>query len=303
MIKIVIIGNSAAGFSCCQKIKESLSAEIVILSQENIPAYRKDLLFDYLAGDKKEDDLFLCSQDYYGKNGINFLKSSTAIRVDSRKKRVFLKDKTVIGYDYLVIASGQRFILPDNLGSQKDGVFVFSGLEEVRRLKERLMISEAACVAGDPSYCMRIAKILLSRGKEVKVISRMQASIEKDSDKIEYMDSLEVSELISEGSELKALKLNNGKVIGVPVFIFMGNKKPSLDFVKDSAIEMVGQYVRVNDKMFTNMQDILSCGAVCSFDGSPGKEKTWEDSVNEGVLCANSLISALERGKALCQNC
>ena len=72
MSKIVIIGNSAAGFSCAEYLaKNSQELEITVISQEDSCAYNRNLLVGYLAGDVKENDLFLCPKDFYENNKIN----------------------------------------------------------------------------------------------------------------------------------------------------------------------------------------------------------------------------------------
>ncbi|MDD5236261.1 MAG: hypothetical protein PHU91_01120 [Candidatus Omnitrophica bacterium] len=54
MSKIVIIGNSLAGFSCCEALlKNAQDNEITVIAQEKVPAYKAHLLTEYLKDEIK----------------------------------------------------------------------------------------------------------------------------------------------------------------------------------------------------------------------------------------------------------
>ncbi|MCM8780194.1 MAG: FAD-dependent oxidoreductase, partial [Candidatus Omnitrophica bacterium] len=173
MAKIVIIGNSLAGFSCCEAlVKNSQDNEITVIAQERVPAYKAHLLADFLKGEIKEKDIFFCDKDFYIKNKINFLKGNKVYRIDTKKKLVVLKDNVKINYDYLVIASGEKVNIPDIPGKTKDGVFAFYNFEDIKGIKDRLMLVNTICMLGEANQVASLAEIFLNKNKEVKVIER-----------------------------------------------------------------------------------------------------------------------------------
>ena len=301
MTRIVIIGNSAGGFSCCEAlIKYSGDYEITVISEGKALPYKRNLLIDYLSGNIQESGLFLCAADFYEKNRIRFLKNSKAIRVDTRKQQVVLKDNK-ISYDYLVISTGVKVNIPDIPGNSKDGVYAFYALEDIQKVKQQLILGDTVCVVGDPDLCLCLSQAIVSKEKQAKIISSPRPESFIASEKAEWLENLEVSEIIGEGAELKALKLNNGKVIGTSLVIFAGNCLPNTDFLKESGIKADEGYICVDEGMHTNIENIFACGSASKIENQPLKSKSWEDVVREGALAGSTIITLLERRNASCQ--
>ncbi|MFA5145448.1 MAG: acetyl-CoA decarbonylase/synthase complex subunit alpha/beta [Candidatus Omnitrophota bacterium] len=294
MAKILIIGNSAAGFSTCENLlKGSPAQEITVISKEEYPAYKRYLLADYLSGSVKDDELFLCGADYYKKNNINFLPGSEVERLDTRKQRIILKGNTKINYDYLVIASGSVIKLPDIPGKAKDGVVAFYTLKDAKLVKDKLMLAQTVCVIGQDEAALKIAEAAALRGKEVKIVAYADFVYHGQNDKIELISGAQPQEFIGEGA-LQALKLSSGKVIGTNLVLVAGGRIPSTGFLKESDIKTDQGYIIVDDNMRTNLKNVFACGSVCKKEGSPAAEKTWEESVREGTLASRHLINLLE---------
>jgi NAD(P)H-nitrite reductase large subunit len=302
MSKIVIIGNSASGFSAVQALSAySRVHEITVISQEEFLPYNKTLFFDFLDGKIKEKELFLCGEDYYEKNNISFMRSSSVNRIEPSRQRVSLKDNTRIGYDYLIIASGQKVSLPDIPGKTKNGVFAVYNLTQLKEIKERLSIIDAVCIAGAPERCRQFYESIIKKDKHVKVVSRPRPEGLALAEKAEWIDSSDLVEIIGEGAELKAYKLGNGKAIEASLILFVGPLVPSSEFLKDSSIRALDNYIIVDELMHTNFENIFACGSVCSLESALGAQKSWDEACNEGVIVAKNLIASLERGKTLCQ--
>lgn len=295
MAKIVIIGNSAAGFSCLETLlREAPGNEITVISREEYPAYRKDLLLDYLAGNINGKDIFLCSEDFYKRKNVRFLKNSQADRIDTKKQLVILKNKVKLNYDYLIIASGEESNIPDIPGRNKDGVVGVSSLTDIERIKERLMVADTVCIIGKLKYSSRLAEVIVSQGKEVKIITEEDNAPDIGIDKTEIINRVFPRELIGDG-QLQALKLSNGKVIGTELTLFYGNYAASSDFLKDAPVETEEGYVLTDGTMRTNIDNVFSCGRVAKSRGLPEKEKLWKDNVDEGGLAAEGLIRLAEK--------
>lgn len=294
MPEIVIIGNSAAGFSCCQALlAECGDSRITVISEECFPAYNRNLLLGYFGGGIREEDLFLCRQDYYETNNIRLLKEGRVILLETRKQRLTLKDNTKINYDYLVIASGTRPSLPDIPGNTKEGVLGFYSLEDVRAIRQRLIISDTVALFGEPMLCAELAGSKALKNKEVKIIARGKPEVFSAHENQEWLEGLEVTEIIGEGAELRAIKLNNGKAIGVSLVIYAGAHLAASEFLKDSDIRTDRGSIMADDQMRTNLENIFACGSVSKRDNYAPQAKTWDDAVQEGILAAASLIKTL----------
>lgn len=294
MIRIVIIGNSAAAFGCYNSlIKNQQNLDLTVISQEHSPAYRGDLLIDYLTGNIQEKELFLCDENFYEKNKIKLLKDSKVTGLNTKKNLVILKDNNKIGYDFLVIASGEKVNIPEISGNSKDGVFSVYALEDVKKIKERLLITDTVCIVAEPDFSLRLAEVLAQKEKFVKVISSPKPPFFIQTEKCEWIDNLQVSEIIGEGAELKALKLSNGKAIGTSLVLFAGNYIPCTEFLKESGIKMLNGYICVDNTLRTNIENIFACGSACKNETHEAKEKSWEEAGGEGDLAASVLTNRI----------
>jgi NAD(P)H-nitrite reductase large subunit len=302
MSKIVIIGNSAAGFSAAETLtKTTQGLELTVITKDQHPAYRKDLLFDFLSGAVKEEELFCCGLNFYAEHKINFQNKQEVVKLDTKKQRLSLKEGAKIVYDYLILASGCQARLADIPGKTKEGVIVWGGLQQAKQILQRLDIAQTVCLVGEAALCQRLCQALAPRAKELKVISTSPPEGFASDEKLEWMDQLQVNELIGEGAQLQALKLNNGKVIATGLVIFCGKPLAALDFLKESDIQTAEGFVMVDDELRTNLGNVFACGSVCRSKVDLNKDKSWEEAAGEGVLAAEGVLKSLERGKLLCQ--
>lgn len=302
MSKIVIIGDSAAGFSAAQTLAPySRDHEITVISQEGSLPYNRMLLFDYLDGRIKEKDLYLCAEDFFDKNNIRCMRPACVNRIEPSRQRVSLKDNTRVAFDYLIIASGQKIVLPDIPGKTKNGVFAVYNLAQLTEVKERLNIIDTVCIVGTSERAAQFYGPVSRKGKHVKVIARPRPEGIELGEKCEWIDSSDLVEIIGEGSELKAYKLANGKAIEASLILFVGPLTPCTEFLKDSSIRALENYIIVDELQHTNFENIFACGSVCSLEGSLGTQKSWDEACNEGIIVAKNLIASLERGKQVCQ--
>jgi nitrite reductase (NADH) large subunit len=124
MKHIVIIGNSSAGTSAAEAVrKKDTTVAITVISDEQYPAYNRSLLADVLSGKLKERDVFFRKKEFYDALGITLLLGKRIEKIVPEKNTLVLGDKTKIGYDGLIIATGVSPRVPKELkGGSKHGV-------------------------------------------------------------------------------------------------------------------------------------------------------------------------------------
>jgi len=295
MKKIVIIGNSAAGFTTAKTLaQKNHDLEITVISKNGYPFYHKGLLIDYLAGKTKENDIFLAEEKFYQDNSIKLIKSAEVIRIDEKRQNVVLKDRTKINYDFLVIASGQKTKLPDIPGKAKEGVITLNSLDDAKEAKDKLLIAGTICVVGHGDLAFHLANVLADKSKEVKIIGNVNIAGELH-EKIELIDNAAVKEIIGESKEVQALKLDSGKAIGTDLILFVGNYIPESDFLKDADFQLDSGYILVDDyNLSLGKTNIFACGSIASKSGEIKALKNWETAANEGSRVAQNIISTLK---------
>lgn len=302
MAKIVIIGNSAAGFSVLENlIRELPDKQLTVVSKEEYPAYRRNFLIDYFSGKIEEEGLFLCAQDFYKRKGVIFHANAEAERIDTKRHQVILKNRSRIDYDYLVIASGNKIDIPDIPGKNKDGSFAFYYLEEIKEIKNKLMLADTVCVTGEIKLCVRLAEAILFKypNKEVKIITKESHASLLSEGKIELLTGVSIQELIGEGC-LQAIKLDSGKIIASSLLLFAGDYKASSGFLKDTEINNDSGYIITDENMRTNLDNVFACGSIAKNSSSSLKDKLWKDCIEEGGIAASSIIKLVEKNTIMC---
>lgn len=261
MSNIVIIGSSLSGHNIALRLREKdKDCTITLISEENYPSYDHLRLADFISGIINEEGIFLCREDLYKEQNINFVKAKRVGSLNLEKKLVLFKDKGSLPYDILVIASGRSPQVPDLPGAKKEGAYRIYQLDDVKEFLKRY-ISAPVCIVGSDSFALKVAEAVSEKYKvEVKLISRVgfdPASIPKDVEIIH--DPLQ--EIIGEG-EVQAVKLSSGKAIGVSAVLFMDDYKSNIDFLKNTQIQIKDDLVVIDGWMRTNVENIFACGSV-----------------------------------------
>jgi len=287
MNNIVIIGATASSHTIALRLRGALNtANITIISEEGYPAYDHLKLADFLSGIISEKDMFLCTEDFYAKNNINFLKGKKASVLNTQKKLVYFKDKGSINYDFLILASGRSPALPEIPGARKEGVYRLYTLDDAKEFLKRY-ISGPVCIAGSDFFALKTAEAVTEKyNVEVKLLSRKVFDPESIPKNVEVAND-SIQEIIGEG-EVQAIKLASGKAIAICAVLFMDNYKSNIEFLKNTEVAVENDLVVFDNCMQTTVKDIFACGSI-----------TGKDSIVLSMMLADNLIRQM-KGEA-CQ--
>ena len=306
MKQIVIIGNSAAGIAAVEAIRQrDKQSKIVVISDEDYPSYCRCLISYYLAQDVKEDKILYRLESFYKENNIELLLNKKVLRVDPKKNRLIFEDKNQLTYDYLLIATGASPKFPELPGVKKRGVFGFRTLKDTKDIEELLPVTKTACVLGGGLIGLKAAYALCKRDIEVKVIVKSKQVLSQmldfqaanlvqqrlEESGIQIVVGQDAVEIIGNG-DIKAVKLDSGKVFGCSLVIVGKGVEPNIDLIKDTEIKAnVG--IIANNLLQTNIPNIYTAGDVCeSFDLTIGKYSVnalWPIAVEQGKIAGANM--------------
>ncbi len=301
MKKILIIGNSAAGISTAETIRKfDKESSITIVSDENYGCYSRCLLSYFLAGDIKEEKLIYRASDFYKENKIELISAKKIIRLDQKKKRVIAEDKTAFDYDILVLASGASSRMPEIKGIQKRGVFGLRNIVDAKNILELIPISDTVCVLGGGLIGLKAAYALKKRGLDVKVIVKSKQLLSQMLDEksaeffnqrlvengLEIIKSTDVTEILGNG-DVKAVRLDSGKVIACHIVVVGKGVAPNIKLVKETDIK-TNEGILTDEYMRTNIPEIYTCGDVAETFDVTFNEKSvnalWPIAVEQGKI-------------------
>lgn len=306
MSRIIIIGNSAAGIAAIEAIRnKDKSSAITVISDEDYTAYCRCVLSYYLGAEAEEEKLIYRPKEFYQENNINLMLGKKASRVDPKKNLVILEDHQKLEYDSLVIATGSSPKLPDIKGVRKRGVFGFRTIKDAKDILGLLPVTKTVCVLGGGLIGLKAAHALKKRGIDVKVIVKSKQVLSQILDKtaasiiqkhleangMEILTGLDVSEFLGNG-ELKAVKLDSGKVIGCEIVIIGKGVSPNTGVVKNTDIN-INEGIIVDKFLTTTVANIYAAGDCAeAYDfvlEKPQVNALWPNAVEQGCLAGKNI--------------
>jgi len=307
MKQFIIIGNSAAGIAAVEAIRQKdKSSKITVISDEDYSAYCRCLISYYLAGEIKEDKILLRPKEFYAENNIELLLNKKVDKVDPKKSRIICGDKTNLTYDALLIATGGSPKFPETPGIKKRGVFGFRTIKDAKEIEGLLPVTKTACVLGGGLIGLKAAYALKKRNIDVKVIIKskqvlsqmldfeaagfVQKKLEEHG--IEVILGQDVTEVIGDEGEIKAVKLDSGKAIGCSLVIVGKGVAANTGLIKETELK-VNEGIIADNLLQTNIANIYTAGDVCeSFDITIGKHTInalWPIAVEQGKIAGSNM--------------
>ncbi len=280
-MKVIIIGGVAAGMSAASKIaRKDSTAEIVVYEKGGFLSYGACGL-PYYVGDFNDDyrRMIARTQEQFSKAGIKTYLYHEAVKVDTEKKQVIIKDIKnenifVDSYDKLMVATGASSIVPPFPGTELMGVHVLKTLEDGIFLKEFAAMPEIknVTIVGGGYIGVECAEAFLNIKKNVRIIEA--------ADRILTPFDTEMSEFASKELEKHGVKLHLGEkvkgfkgtskvekvetdkgVYDTDLVIIAVGVRPNTAFIKDTGIRLAKNGAIIVDReMKTTVDDIYSAG-------------------------------------------
>lgn len=303
MKRIVVIGNSEAGISVVESIREKdKESSISIISNEPFMVYQRSKMLDLLEGKVKERDLFLRNNDFYKNNSVDLLLEKEIDSVSLNKKKISFKDSDSVEFDELFVASSAKVKLPNVKGIKKQGVVPVDGLSEVKTIIENLPIAHTVVIVGSDVTAFELARIISSKKVEVKLFADKDSSLQP-ADNIEVICDNPIMEILGEG-DVRAVRLTSGKVIGASLVIYTGPKEADVDFLKETDVK-ISNGILVDDQMRSSVPFVFAVGDAVGFleedsvaggsdDYNNTEGKPMPDIVSIATDTTNSVINLAE---------
>jgi 3-phenylpropionate/trans-cinnamate dioxygenase ferredoxin reductase component len=235
--KLVIAGGGLAAARAIKSYREADGEGRVTLVGEEptLPYNRPALSKKYLRGETTETP-YVEDETFYRDHDIDVLLGTRAVAVDSETRTVTLGDRSRLGYDQLLVATGatpRRLSVP---GSGLEGVFSLRTIADSAAIRDAANAAERAVVVGGGFIGMEAAASLRQLGLQVTLIHLGRGLFDQ-------LGSTDLSE------ELAALYREHGVdlLLGHEVACFGGNSalmhvetKSGLRIAADIAVLGVG---------------------------------------------------------------
>ena len=314
-VKVLIIGGVAAGTKVAAKLKrEDFGADVTILTMGKDISYAGCGL-PYYVGDVIRDrkQLIVNTPDSFEKlTGVRVVTETEAVKVNRQEKTVeavstVTGERSVYGYDKLVIATGASPIKPPLEGMDLEGVFFMRTPKDAITLRERIEAGDVkrAVVVGGGFIGLEVAENLLAQGIKVSVIDMAPHVLPGfDPEMAEYVEDhlADKGIMTFTGTRLEGF-LGEGRLEKVQtsrramkadLAVLSIGIRPNTGFLADSGIELMpNKTVKVDAYFRTSDEDIYAVGDCATVTNRETGQPAWSpmgSSANiEGRLLAKTL--------------
>jgi NAD(P)H-nitrite reductase large subunit len=315
--RFVIVGNCIAGVSAAETLRQhNQRDEIMMISDEDVPAYSRCLITYYLAGDVEESQLLSHSLAWYRHRDITLLLNTKALKVDPNKKELSIESKKRtkrIAYDNLLLATGASPIFFNAFPYDPDGIIGMRTSGDAKKLKSWAKKGKKALIIGAGFVGLKTAYGLSKLGVKTQVVELLPTVLGRMTD-LEASNRV-VNRLTSESKGNIEIKLNSS-VVGVSrVNTRTGTKyraamsdgaeaevdfivasvgvRANTDLVQGTAIHGKGP-LQVDERQKTAARDVYAAGDVAQSRHIVSKgwiyNAIWPVAAAQGRVAAHNML-------------
>ncbi len=277
--KYLIIGNSVAAVATVSGIREvDPAGSITLVAKEEHHTYSRPLITYLLGGKVDEAQMLYRPADWYEKAGVNAMLGTEIVSVDPQAHTVETADGETLGYEKLLIATGGTPIVPPDLqGTDAEGVFTFTSLDDADAIKEYIEDRgvQSAVVIGGGLIGLKSVEALLALDIDTTVVELADRMLSSTFDetasllaqkrlreaKVEVRCETTASELLAENGRVVGAKLTDGDTIPADLVIFAIGVFPAIGIIEGTEIE-VDRGILVDDRMQATAEDVYAAGDV-----------------------------------------
>lgn len=279
--KLVMIGNGMAGVRTIEHLLKLAPGayEIAIFGAEPHPNYNRIMLSSVLAGGANVQEIVINDWDWYKANGIKLYAGHTAVKIDTRRRKVFSHLGAEEEYDELILATGSNpFMLPLP-GADKEGVIAFRDIRDCETMMETSKRYGKAAVIGGGLLGLEAARGLKHLGMDVTVVHihpyLMERQLDETASKMlqAELEAQGMTFLLSRQTEaivgkkrVKGLRFKDGSELTTDLVVMAVGIRPNVDLAKAAGIE-VNRGIVVDDYMAASIPGIYAVGECAEHRG------------------------------------
>lgn len=299
----IIIGNSAAGLFAAEGLRRAdPQGKITVLTADHYPPYSRCLTTYYLAGDIREEQLFLRTTEEMANLNLTIRYRVRVTGLDPKGQRVSTASGEAFDYDRCLIATGASAVRLDIPGSTLPEVFTLRHLENAQAIKKMIKPGRKAVIIGGGLVSLKSAYALRKQGMEVHVIvssgyilSQMlnSSAAERLAEHLKdygiYI-SLNSDVVAIKGKEhVEAVELECGRIVDTNLVIIGKGVQPNVEPFLNSGFK-INHGILVNEYLETNIPHVYAAGDVAeTWDFLRECSRTnavWPNATEQGRVAA-----------------
>ncbi|WP_349664272.1 nitrite reductase large subunit [Cellulophaga lytica] len=318
MKTVIVIGNGMVGYKFCEKFvaqKEYRNFKLLVFGDEPRPAYDRVHLSEFFENQNAKA-LEMASEDWYTKNGIELMINERVADINRDNKTITTANNRNFSYDYLVLATGSSAFVPPIKGVEKEGVFVYRTIEDLKsmlayaaKLKSTKPKAKAA-VLGGGLLGLEAGKAVMDMGLEPHIVEfapkLMPRQLDSRSSQVLQLklESIGLHIHLSKATNqilgdkfITGMEFGEDDILDVDMLIISAGIRPRDELGKACGLEIgVRGGIVVNNKMQTSDEYIYAIGEIALYNQmiyglvAPGYEMA-SVAVDQIIGNANNIMS------------
>lgn len=282
--KVCVVGAGAAAFRFVQSYRDQNEDDVIeVFSKEINPFYNRVLLPEYVSDELSWEQLEKVKQKELDKLNLQIHQKVTIVNVDKERKIITDSNGQQHSYDKLILATGSRAFVPNNVQLDQPGRFTLRSKDDADKLKKHLDSTglpekdQHVVVIGGGLLGLELAATLNKKGIQITIVQRASRLMERQLDLVAsrllaqdvqergiqiYFDN-EVDTVFEEDPKNKILQitLKTGKVIYSNAVVYAIGTIPNIEIARAAKLDcrrgvIVNQYLQTSDPSIFAMGEI-----------------------------------------------
>lgn len=305
-MRYLVLGSGPAGIAAAKAARRmDKDSEVVIATEEYAVPYLRPNLADLVSGATELPAI----TDPQGKDldtlGILLKGGKRARRVDAGKNRVLFSDGTEETFNFLVVASGGKPILPLPLMGSLGAFLVLNTLGDAVRIRARALRSENTVVYGPGYLGIEASRALRKLGTAVTWINpglprfgnpvpgELEAKVTEQlrNNGVTVKEGTDLADVIDLDGSSYAVHTTGGETIRCQLIVVATERLPFVPFLEGSGVK-VGTGALVDEYLRTSVSNIYAAGDCAEvFDVNRRESRInfgWRSAIKQGQLAGEN---------------
>jgi NAD(P)H-nitrite reductase large subunit len=267
--RIVIVGAGMAATRLAQDL-----SDVTVLGDEPHPPYNRILLSAVLEGTHSRDAIAMRMPGH-----VDLRLGARVVEIHRDEREVELADRSRVGYDRLVLATGSIPTLPPIRGLVRvDGrlhekVHAFRSLADCERLSTAVSHARTAVVVGGGLLGLQVARALAVRGLATEVVEGgdhlLRSQVDAPAGAILARDLAKLGTTVYTGARAvrltdAGLTLDNGYALDTDLVVLTAGGRPSTALARRAGLD-VRRGIVVDGQLRTSDERIHAIGDCAQF--------------------------------------
>lgn len=275
--KIVIVGAGAAAYRFINSYRAlNEQDEIHVFSKEEHPFYNRVLLPEYINEHKDWKDLLKFKYGEFEELNVHLHTSNSIEKIDKAKKTVLDSKGIAHDYDVLILATGSRAFVPNNVPMHVPGLFTMRDRHSADGLKKYIDNKGHVLIVGGGLLGLELASALREIDVEVSIVQLSTRLMERQLDTLAstllrqlieemgvnvYTNDEVYSIRTNEKDKSVSADLKSGKTLDCNAVVFAIGTRPNAELARDINLKC-GRGITVNDYLQTSEPSIYAMGEI-----------------------------------------